>query len=324
MNTQRIPGVGVVVGRFQTPYLHEGHLAVLEEASKHEKLMICVGVHRAPGAHANELDFQSRHLMLREEFPDAIIVPIKDEQQDDYWSKKLDGMIADACPIGPVVIYHGRSSFAPHYHGKYNLADVEVVAVRSGTELRKVAYTQPLNSLDFRRGIFYSQGNIFPRVNPCVDMAVMRWMPVDGDKNNLELCVALGNREADQSRWRFPGGHVDQEDSCNEHAARREVHEELSVEINDPEYIGSRKILDWRDTKTNTIMTNFYYCTYMFGQLKGDDDIHEARWFPVNQLKSLEFAGEHAILVDMLLEYIEKNKLDGEPYYHEGFERHGG
>jgi len=297
-------GVGVVVGRFQTPYLHAGHIHVLNEANKHEKLVIVLGIHRAPGSFRNEMDFESRRVLLQAHYPSAMIVPMQDEKRDAYWAQKLDNLIHVICPMSPVTMYHGRMSFAPNYKrgkGKYKLVDVAGDFSEEATALREVCYGRARNSEDFRAGQFYYSAQVFPRVNPCVDLAITKTDPETG-----EFMIALGARESELGIWRFPGGHIDRTDENMEQTCKREAMEETHLEIKNMRYVSSRMIDDWRNTRTNGTMTTLFHCDYASGILQGGDDITVARWFPVKDLESIAIASAHKDLLEDILGYFKK------------------
>jgi len=51
--------IGVIIARFQTPYLHEGHKAVLQTVTKnHNKTVIVLGISPLRGGRKNPLDFK--------------------------------------------------------------------------------------------------------------------------------------------------------------------------------------------------------------------------------------------------------------------------
>ena len=56
MTVQR-KGVGVVIGRFQVHELHKGHLLLLNEAAKHGKMLVCIGVSPTLVTRDNPLDY---------------------------------------------------------------------------------------------------------------------------------------------------------------------------------------------------------------------------------------------------------------------------
>lgn len=50
--------LSVIIGRFQTPYLHEGHLDLLKQARNHsENVLVLIGTTSATGTDKNPLPF---------------------------------------------------------------------------------------------------------------------------------------------------------------------------------------------------------------------------------------------------------------------------
>ncbi len=297
------PGAGVVVGRFQTPYLQRGHTHVLDAANNHDKLIIFVGIHRAPGSFRNEMDFESRKVMLQDIYPNAIIMPMQDENNDQFWSDKLDNLIHVITPLSKPTLYHGRKSFAPHYKGKARLVDVGEQYDDEATPLRERCYGKAIDSEDFRAGQFYYSASVFPRVNPCVDVAITR-------KIKGVLHLVLGSRASSPDRWRFPGGHIDRTDPDMEWTVRREAEEETKLAVDNIRYISSHMIDDWRNTRTNGTMTTLFHCTYADGTLKGSDDLADAKWFPVRDLDISTIVTAHHDLVKNFIKYVADNELD--------------
>ena len=53
--------IGVIIARFQSPYLHEGHKALLESVKiNHSKTIIVLGVSPVLGSRKNPLDYHTR------------------------------------------------------------------------------------------------------------------------------------------------------------------------------------------------------------------------------------------------------------------------
>lgn len=51
--------LSVIIGRFQTPHLHEGHKRLLEEAKRlSSDVLILIGVSAAVGTDKNPLDYE--------------------------------------------------------------------------------------------------------------------------------------------------------------------------------------------------------------------------------------------------------------------------
>src|SRR5690242_14087120 len=76
--------VGVVVARFQTPELHEGHRYLLSTvAALHRDMLVVLG---SPSysclAERNPMDFATRRIMVRLAYPGATIVELIDSPSD--------------------------------------------------------------------------------------------------------------------------------------------------------------------------------------------------------------------------------------------------
>ena len=164
--------IGIVVGRFQVDKLHEGHIHLIEIADENsDDLIVFVGVAGTIGTKANPLDYRTRKLMIEAEFPHAFVAPLPDIFDDYEWSKILDGRIREISRHGKVTLYASRDSFAPHYHGKFEVQEIDPVEAPSGTDVRKGVTAQ--SSRDFRRGIIYGAMNSFDRVVPEVTVMVL-------------------------------------------------------------------------------------------------------------------------------------------------------
>src|SRR4051812_4466609 len=100
--------IGVLVGRFQTPELHEAHIQLIQEvAGRHQKVLIFLGVSPVPVTRRNPLDFPTRMLMIKKFFPDIVVLPLMDMASDDAWSHQLNEKIREAFPIGTCTLYGG-------------------------------------------------------------------------------------------------------------------------------------------------------------------------------------------------------------------------
>lgn len=279
--------VGVVVGRFQCHYLHEGHEALLDEARyNNDYVVVFIGVSAISGTKRNPLDFATRHQMLMSQmraqsplFPYSI-EPIKDQETDEAWSEALDKRIFQHVKYGDTVtLYGGEDSFLDHYKGTFKAHErLKTPIGLRATEIRKKALSSPpLNSVLFRQGAIYSIGNMRDTVSCTVDMVCFRHDRVADGEGSL---VLLG-RKADESTWRFPGGFVDATDQDLEAAARREFREETGLSVEGrAHYAGSRLSDDWRfrNSPDKAVMTSLFVCAYTFGAAKAGDDLAEVRW----------------------------------------------
>lgn len=269
--------IAVIIGRFQVPELHDAHKALISPLySKYKKLVIFLGIAPVINTRRNPLDYETRKLMIEEEYPKAVVLPIPDINNDQLWSQRVDDRIREIYPRGEVVLYGGRDSFIPHYKGKFDTKELVTNVYISGTEFREHVSKETKASKDYRIGLITAAYSRYPLVIPTVDIAI-----VDFDKRKFLL-----GRKANEDKYRFIGGHVDATDNSLEHAARRETYEETGVEASDFKYIHSELLEnEWRyKNEEDKIMTSFFICSYMYGPVKPNDDIVELKWFDIDDI----------------------------------------
>lgn len=292
--------VGVVIGRFQVPSLHDGHAALINEVSKnHKKVLVLVG--STPGVlstRRNPYDFMTRKFMIEEEFPDVVVLPLNDMPRDEDWSKAVDEKILEAfSDHHSIVLYGSRDAFIPYYSGKFPVIELEHSIDISGTKVRNAVSNEVRKCKEFRLGALYSAYNRHKTVFPTVDIALFKG---SGDKRSL----ILGRKKNDPpEKWRFPGGFVDPKiDQSFEAAALRELREEVShVSTGPVEYVGSTLIDDWRYRgEEDSIVTVIFKTEYQFGLIKAGDDLDEVKEFPLNVLDSSVFVKGHVPIYEML------------------------
>lgn len=289
---------GVIIARFQTPYLHEGHKYLIDEIRlKHNKVVVVLGVSPVKGSRRNPFDFYTRERLLKQYAPELMVLPLSDHPSDETWSKNLDTLLQNTFPSESFILYGSRDSFMPYYRGQLQKVALPEFGEHSATAIRNENSDKVLDSVDFRMGINYAFQNTYSKVYPTVDIAVLK----EGDTQ-----VLLG-KKYNAPEWRFPGGFTDPTDDNYETAARRELQEECGdLEINAMQYVGSAKIDDWRyRSEEDKIMTLFFKTQWVFGHAKANDDLKELRWFPVKELQAMMQQGtivkEHHVLVNLLL-----------------------
>jgi bifunctional NMN adenylyltransferase/nudix hydrolase len=296
--------VGVIVGRFQVPELHEAHRALVQHVcDQHDKVVMFLGL--APVAtKENPLDFESRKQMILASFPQINVLYIKDVPSDIVWSCRLDDMVNDVTtPSQTAVIYGGRDSFIGHYNGHLPVRELEQDVWVSGSEIRKAVTTRSAKaSADFRAGAIWAESNHYHKVHPTVDIAIL---------DEHEQRVLLG-RKPIETEFRFVGGFVDVKDSSLEAAARRETFEEVNIDTTDPVYVGSMPVDDWRyrSIDSEKILTTLFVCRYRSGTIQPGDDIVEARWFDLKTLSQSDVVKTHWPLLERLQNYIKTQDTD--------------
>lgn len=308
--------VGVVIGRFQTNDLHIGHTYIIDEAFKnHKKVIILVGISRITSTKKNPLDFATREKMLKEAYPDAIILPLRDQRFNEKWSQEVDSVVSAPYGNKKTVIYGGKDSFIPYYSGKFPTIELETIEGFDATNTRQNAAYETLDSSDFRSGCIYQSFNLRPTAYPTVDITVF----------NEEGEILLG-RKPQETLFRFIGGFVDPADKSLEIAAARELHEEagISLTIGTPVYMMSQSVEDWRYAKEESgIITSLFLAPKMWGRAEAGDDIAEVKWVKVQDLSNFDYlqakiVPEHLELMKKFITKVYKEDLIpniGEPKF---------
>lgn len=288
--------MGVIVARFQTPYLTPGHRELIETVrARHRKFAIVLGIARVVPSRSNPLDHITRYKMIQDAYPGTLVYGIPDNRSDKLWSENLDMILRMYHPHEKIVLYGGRDSFVPHYSGKFPAVELDSALSESGTQLRMEAFHEVRETEDFRRGVCYATANQYSKKVVCVDAAV-----IDVGK---AFRVLLAQKKEDGEKWRFIGGHMDQKTA--EAAVRKEVSEEAGCSVDDVKYIGSAIIDDWRYRgNVDSIFTLFYEAKYVFGPVRAGDDVDRVQWFHWTDLTEDMFVDEHKVLFRMYRDHL--------------------
>jgi bifunctional NMN adenylyltransferase/nudix hydrolase len=286
--------VGVIVGRFQVPELHDAHKDLIKTVcDRHDKVIILLGLSPVRVTQENPLDFESRKQMILKSFPDVNVLYIKDTGTNESWSKQLDNIIDDlVTPAQSVVLYGGRDSFITAYTGRYPTQELVQETWVSGSEIRKdVSRKSVKASPEFRAGVVWAAYSQYPKCYATVDVAVF-----NEDESKILLC-----RKPHEDQYRLIGGFSMPDSDSYEADARREVQEEAGIAITDPVYVGSARIDDWRYRKeVDKIKTLLFRAKHMHGAPRPDDDVAEVRWFDVGTINLKQIRPEHHVLINML------------------------
>jgi bifunctional NMN adenylyltransferase/nudix hydrolase len=279
--------IGVIIARFQTPYLHQGHKALINSVrNAHNKIVIVLGVSPVLGSRRNPLDFHTRERMIKKEYNDLVVLPLPNHPIDAQWSQNLDKLLGETFPGAKFKLYGSRDSFIPFYSGKYSTEQLPETGSHSSTILREKISDKVLDSEEFRTGVIYAYSNTYLKVYPTVDIAVFK-------NNRSELL--LGKKTID-NKWRLLGGFSDPADDNYETAAKRELTEECGeIDTTPMQYEGSFRVDDWRYmNEADKIITTMFSCDFVSGDPKGSDDIAEVRWFSLSQVNEMVLVKETA------------------------------
>ena len=273
---ENISTVGVIIARLQTPYLHDGHKALLDHVTnKHFNVIVFLGIPRIQNTKRNPLDYNTRKQMIQHSYPNVTVLPLEDNRSDEKWSANVDNNIRTIFPDKSALIYGSRDSFIPHYHGKYVVEEFPIVGQHNATDIRAIGSEVVKQSEDFRAGVIYGIYKQRPVTYPTVDVVV-----VDGDKILLA-------RKPSETLFRFVGGFVDRTDPNWEAAARRELYEETKLSALGMEYVCSQAVEDWRYAKEESGIMTTLFMTHAWDQMgkpEASDDIQEVKWFDIKHL----------------------------------------
>lgn len=297
--------IGVLVGRFQVHELHEAHHYLIKQVvDNHKKVILFLGVPKVVGTKKNPLDFDSRKKMIQHHYPNIVILSLPDFGDDRRWTQELEKRVIEVYPIGEVLLYGGRDSFIPYYKkggGQFDCRELnEYGTFVSGTEVRKLVSSEVKDSPDFRAGVIYQSYNQYPKVHPCVDVAIL-------DESEEKILLA---KRPYEDGWRFIGGFSRPTDTSYEHTARRKVSQDAggNLAITDLKYVGSCQIPDWRyQSEEDKILSVLFVTKKMFGRIEPSDDVSELKWWNINEISEKNITSEHKILLDMFLKYKKNN-----------------
>ena len=291
--------IGCIVARFQVDMLHTAQMQLIDfVADRHEKVIVVLGVSPLPNSRKNPLPFEARRQMLFEAYPNVHVIQVKNNISDEIWSKNLDTAIRDVLTMQQnVLLYGSRDSFIKHYSGKFHTQELDSDMYESGTAVRQTIASGCSFNRDWRRGVIWAAYNRYPTSYQAVDAAIF-----NSDRTKLLMV-----RKPNEDKYRFCGGFVDPKTPSLEVNCKREVDEELHVEVDSLKYIGSCNIDDWRyRSEVDGVMTVLFDCTYIFGTPQPDDDIEEAKWFEIDKLNKNDLMPGHHPLFEMLWKYLGK------------------
>jgi bifunctional NMN adenylyltransferase/nudix hydrolase len=288
--------VGIIIGRFQVPELHDGHKALIDHVlENNDKLYVLVGASPFEYTKRNPLPvsgvIESVRDYLSEQDKEFVITSLPDCREDEDWSHRLDVLISCVAHKEKPTLYTGRDGFNTHYTGKYPVEVVDLGIDGAATEIRK--NLEPTwDSVEFREGVVYAIQNQYPKATVSVDAIVL-------DNSHINILLV---RKHGETLWRLPGGVVDPDDTSLEHAMRRELGEETDLAFyTDPVYKFSTQVKDWR----STLLTNVFEleATATTQEFKDNEEIAEQRWYTLGAGLQYAVVKEH---IEIIHKYIKE------------------
>ena len=121
---------------------------------------------------------------------------------------------------------------------------------------------------------------------------------------NNEFILIKRKNDPFKDYWALPGGFVDYGETT-EHAAVREAKEETSIDV---ELIKLFNVYSDpnRDPRRHTVSV-FYLAHGNFDDAKADDDAGDIGVFSFDDLKGLDLAFDHRMILEEVKDYFEKD-----------------
>ncbi|MCX2742284.1 NUDIX hydrolase [Mangrovivirga sp. M17] len=278
-----------VVGQFQwleLPYSFKHLFSDLDNAN----IIFVITDSKLTATAYHPYSAHKRKTLLEKAFPESLIEIIPDNPSDEEWSEELDSLINTTGALIDKIIFMSEEG-KEGYTGKYKQFTT-VQELDSSDEI-----VLPENENDYLIGVRDALVKQYPKVFPTVDIALWK-------NQHTEFLLA---RKPQEIWWRFVGGFSDPSDESFEFAAQRELIEEVGeIKHGELKYEGSFKVDDWRYRyERDKIITSFYSCEYIEGNIHARDDIEELKWFSLNEIKKMEagddIAPEHKPLFNLIL-----------------------
>jgi 8-oxo-dGTP diphosphatase len=101
------------------------------------------------------------------------------------------------------------------------------------------------------------------------------------------VLLAKRKKQPDAGMWGFPGGHVEWGETALA-AAARELHEETGVLADPVDYLTNYDLL--RTDENEQVTTHYLLvgvaCTYLSGTPIAADDVSDAQWFSIEEVRA--------------------------------------
>ncbi len=299
------------IGRFQ-PF-HNGHLDGIKQIFERgfDKVIIGVGSAQEEHTEKNPFSFYERKEMIEVALKDLNVEvhPIPDFGDNVKWTK----YILENLPFFDAVISgnpYVEVCFKAH-EKKFVRLDIRLSV--KGTNVREMI----------------ARGD--EKVNELMNEEILRVLEKFGAKERLEELIleklenpyfqpsvtadgiihydggiVLIERKNDpfKGKYALPGGFLDREDEDLVETLRREMREEINLDLEDVFEVGSYSSKD-RDPRGRVITVA--YAARGVGELKAGDDAKSYKIVPISSIKEMSLAFDHNKIVE---DYVEKYGRD--------------
>ena len=128
-------------------------------------------------------------------------------------------------------------------------------------------------------------------------------------RGNYDVLVALRNVDATRGNlWEFPGGKVEPHESLV-HAAQREAHEELAIELSGGTYFGSVRDEDLTQPREHVVVLHAIAFDVTDQELAPQARAsQEVRWIGLHEVETLSWPRANEGVFDAFKTWLELNR----------------
>ena len=309
--------LGVLIGRFQVPEMHEGHRFLVREMLEQcDQVLVLFGSSNRPRSVKNPFTYQERATAAQRLFPSIWTAPLNDYlYNDSQWMADVAATIKDAevefsFKFGeqPEVVLYGHHKDGNDYlkwFPQYEYVNVNSDVDVSGTEVRNSFSHLLPKQVQLDMQYFAKERETFSRypypgcLNICCGDAVVECL---GHVLLIQRKFTPG-----AGNWALPGGHKNTDETFLQ-CALRELKEETNIRVPDAVLLGSIKATRLFDNpKRSSGIPKLTQAVYIVlkpnpdGSLpraNGGDDAALTRWVPISDaLNLLKLHDDHGDII---------------------------
>lgn len=307
--------IGIIIGRFQVPFLHEGHKLLIQTAlDKSDKVIVLLGsANRAPSPR-NPFNFTHRAETISKCFPNSVVCyPLNDYlYSDSQWMTDVALTISKVTKGTDRITLFGHFKEGNDYltwfpqYKNYNVeSDIKIdgTAIRNDNiYLLPNSVQQDIAAYDMEKEHFKDYK--YPEaLNICCADTVLECA---GHVLLIRRKYAPG-----KGSWALPGGHKNNNETFLD-AALRELEEETNVRV--PMKILRKSIKNTmlfdnpnrsgglvRCTLAVHIVIGLDPVSNTLPRANGNDDASETRWVPLNKvLNDYVMFDDHSDIISVM------------------------
>lgn len=206
-----------------------------------------------------------------------------------------------------LLLFVVRSPSQYTYYGEVELVDEPYFENEIGFDgqMRKAIKFNLMQKTQIRNMTEYEMsraiiGGVVPMEKPTIQVV---GAAIINDKNEV-LCAQRGHGSL-IGKWEFPGGKIE-EGETDQEALKREIKEELSIDIEVLDYVDE----NYNEYKDNNVNLKVYRCKHISGEI--NDKEHKSwKWVQGRKLSDLNWADADIPIVETLVDTMPRS-IDGQ------------